>query len=60
MYLCAPVAALWNLRAQRVPADELRRRYVEQQRRQARRLTPSFATVGFAGALFLAVLAGGA
>jgi hypothetical protein len=33
VYLCAPIAALWNVRVQKVPADELRRR--TQERRQA-------------------------
>lgn len=61
VYLCAPVAALWNLRAQRVSASEYRRRYDERrQRRLSRRSVPSFATVGFAGALLLAVVAGAA
>ena len=55
VYLCAPIAALWNLRAQRVPAEEYRRRFDEQRQRLARRPARSFATVGFAGALFLAV-----
>ena len=27
VYVCAPVAAMWNLRAQRVPAEEFRRRH---------------------------------
>jgi cellulose synthase/poly-beta-1,6-N-acetylglucosamine synthase-like glycosyltransferase len=57
VYLCAPVAALWNLRAQRVPAEAYRRRHDEQRRRRSRR-TRSFVTVGFAGALLLAALAG--
>jgi cellulose synthase/poly-beta-1,6-N-acetylglucosamine synthase-like glycosyltransferase len=57
VYVCAPIAALWNLRAQRVPADEYRRRFAEV--RQGRvRSARSFVTVGFAGALFLAVVTG--
>jgi cellulose synthase/poly-beta-1,6-N-acetylglucosamine synthase-like glycosyltransferase len=59
VYLCSPIAALWNLRAQRIPAEEFRRRHAERQLRTVRR-PRSFATVGFAGALFLAALTGGA
>jgi hypothetical protein len=58
VYACGPAAALWNLRAQRVPAEEYRRRFAQRQERKERRGAPSFATVGFAGALFLAVVAG--
>jgi cellulose synthase/poly-beta-1,6-N-acetylglucosamine synthase-like glycosyltransferase len=57
VYLCAPIAALWNLRAQRVPAARFRRRHTAQQRRQARR-TRTFVNVGFAGALLLAIVTG--
>jgi cellulose synthase/poly-beta-1,6-N-acetylglucosamine synthase-like glycosyltransferase len=56
VYASSPVAALWNLRAQRVPRHEYRRRYEE--RKLRRRFTPSFATVGFIGALFVALMAG--
>jgi hypothetical protein len=59
VYLCAPASALWNLRAQRVPAEEFRRRHAEQRRRHSRR-SRSFVTVGFVGALFLAVVTGAA
>jgi hypothetical protein len=59
VYVCAPVAALWNLRAQRVPAHEYRRRFDERRVRQAHR-APSFVTVGFAAALLLAVVSGAA
>jgi cellulose synthase/poly-beta-1,6-N-acetylglucosamine synthase-like glycosyltransferase len=58
VYACAPAAALWNVFARRVPAAEYRRRYAERQRRDARRPARSFATVGFAGALFLAAVTG--
>jgi hypothetical protein len=58
VYLCAPVAALWNVRAQRVPNEEYRRRYAEQQVRQARRRVPTYATAGFAFALLAATLTG--
>jgi hypothetical protein len=36
VYLCAPIAALWNLRAQRVPATEYRERYHERLVRMTR------------------------
>jgi cellulose synthase/poly-beta-1,6-N-acetylglucosamine synthase-like glycosyltransferase len=55
VYACAPVAALWNIRARRVPREEYERRFAAEQRRQAHRPARSFATVGFAAALFLAV-----
>jgi cellulose synthase/poly-beta-1,6-N-acetylglucosamine synthase-like glycosyltransferase len=58
VYMCAPVAALWNTRAQRVPAAEYRRRFAEKQLRQARRRMPRFATVGFAFAMLFAVASG--
>ena len=57
VYLCAPIAALWNLRAQQVPADEFRRRHADRQVRRSRRKR-SFVNIGFAGALFLAVVTG--
>jgi hypothetical protein len=61
VFLCGPIAALWNVRAQRVPAHEYRRRHEERLlRRQVRGRAPSFVTVGFAGALLLAVIAGAA
>jgi cellulose synthase/poly-beta-1,6-N-acetylglucosamine synthase-like glycosyltransferase len=58
VYLCSPIAALWNVRAQRVSRAEYRRRYDSKQLRSSRRSPRTFATVGFAGALFMAVLAG--
>ncbi len=58
VYACAPVAALWNMRARRVPAEEYQRRHAEKQQKQARRPRPSIASVGFAGALLLAVVTG--
>ena len=60
VYLCSPIAALWNMRAQRVPAHEYRARFDARQLRKSRRSAPAFATVGFAGALLLAVLGGSA
>ena len=60
VYLCSPIAAVWNLRAQRVPTEEYGRRHAEQQARAERRPARTFVTVGFAGALLLAVLTGAA
>jgi cellulose synthase/poly-beta-1,6-N-acetylglucosamine synthase-like glycosyltransferase len=58
VYLCSPIAALWNLRAQRVPGEEFRRRFEERRLRQARRRRPSYATAAFGGAMLLAVITG--
>ncbi|MCU1459315.1 MAG: hypothetical protein JWL73_3407 [Actinomycetia bacterium] len=58
VYVCAPVAALWNVRAERVPAEKYREKYARQQLRRPRRFTPRWATVGFAGALLLALTVG--
>jgi cellulose synthase/poly-beta-1,6-N-acetylglucosamine synthase-like glycosyltransferase len=59
VYTCAPFAALWNLRAQRVPAHEARRRFDERRAREVHR-APRFVTVGFAAAVLLAVVSGAA
>jgi cellulose synthase/poly-beta-1,6-N-acetylglucosamine synthase-like glycosyltransferase len=59
VYLCSPVAALWNMRAQRIPREEYRARYDARRLRKAsRRRAPAFATIGFAGALLMAMLGG--
>jgi len=58
VYLCSPISALWNLRAQLVPGHEFRRRFEERRLRLAGRGPRSFATAAFAGALFVAVAAG--
>jgi cellulose synthase/poly-beta-1,6-N-acetylglucosamine synthase-like glycosyltransferase len=58
VFLCSPVSAFWNTRAQRVPAHEYRARYRSQQLRRSRRFAPNFVTVGFIGALVLAVFGG--
>ena len=58
VYLCAPMAAFWNLRARRVPAHEFRRRFAAQRLRQSRRRRPSLVTAAFAGALLAAVVTG--
>jgi hypothetical protein len=58
VFLCAPIAAFWNMRAQRVPAAVYRRRYAERKIREARRPVRTFATLSFAGALLVAACAG--
>ena len=58
VFLCSPIAAFWNSRAQRVPAHEFRARYAARQLRPSRRFAPNFVTVGFMGALALAVVGG--
>ncbi|HEX4430473.1 MAG TPA: glycosyltransferase [Frankiaceae bacterium] len=58
VFLCSPITAFWNTRAQRVPAQEYRARYTARQLRRSRRWAPNFLTVGFIGALVLAVLGG--
>ena len=58
VFLCSPISAFWNIRAQRVPAHEYRARYRAQQLRRSRRFAPNFVTVGFIGALVLAILGG--
>jgi cellulose synthase/poly-beta-1,6-N-acetylglucosamine synthase-like glycosyltransferase len=58
VYLCSLISALWNMAAQRLPRLEYRRRFDEQRARLVRRPARSWATAGFAGALFLAALTG--
>jgi cellulose synthase/poly-beta-1,6-N-acetylglucosamine synthase-like glycosyltransferase len=59
VYLCSPIAAFWNMRAQTVPDAEYRRRHAEQQLRRARRRPlPAFASFGFALAIVVALAAG--
>jgi cellulose synthase/poly-beta-1,6-N-acetylglucosamine synthase-like glycosyltransferase len=58
VYACAPACALWNLRARRVTREEYERRFAAEQQRRAHKPARSFATVGFAAALFLAIAAG--
>ena len=55
VYLCGPIAALWNLRAQRVPAAEYRRRFHEQRLRTAtrRRVWAKIPTIATASLLTL-------
>jgi hypothetical protein len=58
VYLCAPIAALWNLRAQLVSAVEYRSRYEKKRVRQARVRQRSFKVVRPALALFVAATIG--
>jgi cellulose synthase/poly-beta-1,6-N-acetylglucosamine synthase-like glycosyltransferase len=58
VYACSPIAALWNMRAQRVPDEEYRRRFAVRRLRPRRRRIPAFATFGFACALVFAALSG--
>lgn len=60
VYLCSPVASLWNLRAQRVSSTEYRRRFEERRLRQAGRRRTSFRPARLVGALGLAVVVGAA
>ena len=58
VYACAPVAALWNLRAQLVSPLEYRRRYDERRLRHANRRRPQVRVAGLAAALVLAAIVG--
>jgi hypothetical protein len=60
VYACSPVAALWNLRAQRVPSEEYRRRHAVRRFPDSRQPARSFATPRFAAVLVVAALAGAA
>jgi cellulose synthase/poly-beta-1,6-N-acetylglucosamine synthase-like glycosyltransferase len=59
VYLCAPIASLWNLRAQRVPVLTYRRRFEERRLRQARRRWPLSRVLGPVTATLLALGVGG-
>ena len=58
VFVCAPIAALWNLRAEAVPAHEYRRRAEVQRVRTENRRWTAFLTPGLVVALVLAVLFG--
>ena len=58
VYLCAPIASLWNLRAERVPALEYRRRFEERRHREASRGRQPIDVPRIAAAVLLAVLVG--
>lgn len=60
VFLCSPIASLWNMRAQLVPAGERRHRFEERRLRQATRGRPSFAGVSIGAAVLAAALAGAA
>jgi hypothetical protein len=55
VYLCAPIAAMWNLSAERVPSHAYRNRFEQQQLRVERRGRPSFRLLGLAVVALLAV-----
>ncbi len=55
VYICSVAASLWNLRAQRVPGLEYRRRFAERRLRQAARRF-SWAGAGLAGAVLASAL----
>ena len=55
VYMCSVAASLWNLRAQRVPGHEYRRRFAERRLRQAGRRF-SWAGAGLAGAVLASAL----
>jgi hypothetical protein len=57
VYFCSPIASFWNLRAQRVPGVEYRRRFEERRLHLAKRARPSFRPIGIA-AVLLALLVG--
>lgn len=59
VYACGPAAAIWNMRAQRVPATEYRQRDAVRRARAARRRPRTWATARFAGALVVAAVLGG-
>jgi hypothetical protein len=59
VYLCGPIAALWNLRAQRVAASEYRRRFHEQRVRLATRRRTWSRIPSVAAASLLTLCAGG-
>ena len=58
VYACAPITSLWNLRAQRVAAQEYRRRFEVQQLQQSGRRRPTVTAAGLATAAVFAILVG--
>jgi cellulose synthase/poly-beta-1,6-N-acetylglucosamine synthase-like glycosyltransferase len=59
VYACAPIASLWNMRAQRVPAHAYRRRFEQRRIRQAGRGRPTLRVLGAATAAVVALGVGG-
>ncbi len=59
VYACAPIASLWNQRAQRLPALKYRHRFEQRRLREARRRRPRLRLLGPAVAVLLAVGVGG-
>jgi hypothetical protein len=61
VYLCGPIASIWNLRAQTVPGEAYRRRFAERRRRaQRRRRAPWAPFQRPAAAALTALCVGGA
>jgi hypothetical protein len=58
VYLCSPIASLWNMRSQQVPADVVQRRLQARRARPAGRTRRPLVTSAFSGARLLAVAAG--
>jgi cellulose synthase/poly-beta-1,6-N-acetylglucosamine synthase-like glycosyltransferase len=58
VYLCAPIASLWNMRSQQVPAHVVQRRLEARRARPAGRTRRPLVTSAFSGARLLAVVAG--
>jgi hypothetical protein len=58
VYLCAPIASLWNMRSQQVPAHAVQRRMEARRARPAGRTRRPLVTSAFSGARLLAVVAG--
>jgi len=59
VYLCAPIASFWNLRAQRVPELEYRRRFEQQRVREESRPRRSYRLLGLAAVVAIALGVGG-
>jgi cellulose synthase/poly-beta-1,6-N-acetylglucosamine synthase-like glycosyltransferase len=58
VYLCAPIASLWNMRSQQVPAHVVQRRLEARRARPAGRTRRPLVTSAFSGARLLAVVIG--
>ena len=59
VYMCSPIASLWNVRAERVSTLDYRHRFEQRRLRQASRRRPSVRVVGPAIAAVLALGVGG-
>jgi cellulose synthase/poly-beta-1,6-N-acetylglucosamine synthase-like glycosyltransferase len=58
VYLCSPIASLWNMRSQQVPSHVVQRRLEARRARPAGRTRRPLVTSAFSGARVLAVAAG--